>query len=898
MMELAVKDSQYSFDVFVSYSHMDKPWVYNWLLPRLEQAAIRVCIDFRDFDVGIPILVNIERAIERSNKTLLILTPNWVSSEWTSFEALLTQTTDPSGLRRRVLPLLLEPCEPPRRVSVFTYADFTQPEKWNVQLARIIDALHDKVKLIEQEIVPTQVSNRVPSETLTDNLPEPLNSFVGRKHECAEIKRILSTTRLLTLTGAPGVGKTRLALELARNLRKEFNDGVWLVDLGTLEMCEDSNVIAREVASKLGIHEVPDQLWIETLLDYLKFRDMLLLLDNCEHLVDWCALLVNSLLSACPKLKILVTSRQPLDTPGELAWPVPPLSLPAEHECCPCIETLTESEAICLFVERARFNNPMFSVTEENVTAVAQICRRLDGLPLAIELVAVWLNNISTLQIASRLEDHFWILTRGHRGVAARQQALSTAIDWSYNLLSEEERRLFNRLSVFVGGFMLEAAEQVGAGEKVQAYDILDLLARLVDKSLVKAEVGSQGEMRYRLLETLRRYGKEQLAAIGETAAIRRAHAMYYLAVAETAEPNLQGPEQTTWQERLEKEFDNFRTALYWALDARESEYGLRLAGALERFWWLRGHLSEGRQWLEQTLGQGGVVPGLVCAKAFLGVGVLAYRQGDLVTSRTYLEKSLAAYRGSTDEAGIANSLYYLGVVTFIQDDSTAAHVLFTQSLDVYRELKDRRGIAEALIGLGAVAMHQNEFVAAHDLYEESLNLFRGLGHKPGVANAANELGMVARLQGDLEAALSLLQESLAICKELGYKEGVARALSNLGSVALDQGDYFVAHHCFEEGLQIAKELGAKEGIAYLLEGCASLAVIQQQPIRASQLLGSAETLREAIGAPMPPDSRITNDRIVAALHSHLSETAFTCAWKKGRTMTLEQAIEVALDKS
>jgi non-specific serine/threonine protein kinase len=884
----------HTYDVFISYSHTDQAWVSNWLMPRLEASGVRVCVDFRDFEIGAPSLVNMERAVEQSRKTLLILTPDWVHSEWANFESLLIQTEDPIGLRRRMLPLMLEPCQPPKRVSIFTYADFTEADRWESQLKRIVDAVNDIASLPEQEVRPAQVTTRKPTEISTTNLPERLTSFVGRAREISEIKHGLASTRLFTLTGAPGTGKTRLALEVASTLLEEYKDGVWLAELTSIQDREAPDVVMQAVARVFGLRDEPDCSLTAALAAYLRPKRLLLLLDNCDRLVVQCASLVNDLLPACPNLRVLVTSREILKVQGELVLNVPPLSLPDSHPRRLPLQELAKYEAIRLLVERARFSQPNFALTAQNAAAVTQICRRLSGLPLAIELVAARVKVLSVEQIAARLEDQFWVLTGGARTALPNQQTLQVAVNWSYDLLNEAERIVFSRLAVFAGSFTLEAAEAIGAGGNVKTYEILDLLAHLVDKSLVTAEETTDAAMRYRLLEPLREYGHERLIASDEAATLQRTHAKYYLAFAEEAEPRLKGPDQMVWQERLEKEHDNLRAALLWAKATGDAESLLRLAGAMGRFWWLRGYLTEGRGWLDHAQSQRDGVSASAQAKVLYHLGRIAKQQGDLEKAKEVLREGLAQYRGLNDRSGAANVIYVLGLVALAQGNFQAARDYLQEGLLLQRELRDVKSVADVLQTLGGTALLQGDFAAAQVILGESLLVYKELRHKLGIANAQHDLGLVARYQGNYSEARVLLEESLAACRELGHRPGIARSLSNLGNIFLDQGNCEAAQGCFEESLAIAQELGIKEGSVSIIESFASLSLCQGQTRRAARLYGAAEMIRQSIGAPLDPAGRIFYDRDLNALHTQLEEAVFAAAWADGQAMTLGQAAEYA----
>lgn len=684
-------------------------------------------------------------------------------------------------------------------------------------------------------------------DLLRSNLPLTLTSFVGREREIAEVKRLLSNAAVLTLTGAGGVGKTRLALRVAEDLVATYPDGVWLVELAVLT---DPALIPQVVASTLGVREQPDRPITETLVDNLRPKKLLLLLDNCEHLLRASAELTESLLRNCSGLRILATSREPMNIAGEVVWPVPSLTLP-DIKQPPSVESLRQREAARLFAERAVSHRPTFALSSENARAVAQICRRLDGIPLAIELAAARVGVLSEDQIEERLTDRFKLLTGGRRTALPRHQTLRATLDWSYDLLTEKERIFFCQLGVFAGGWTLEAAEAICTREGVVKADVLDLSTHLVDKSLVLVDTHGR-QARYRMLETVREYGRNKLLESGEAHAVRARHLHWCRQLGEAAEPELVGVGQAAWFDRLELEHDNIRVALEWALESGEIEAGLRLAVAVAPFWFVRGYLAEGRRWLEALLERRGAVAPAVRAKALKAAGRLA---------------------------------------GFGQSDYAYGRAVYQESLAIWRELEDKQGIATALAELGILAFGQADLTAARGLYEESLALRRQMGDRPGVAATLHNLGRVAYREGNWETAQALYEESLAICRELGDPQNIAVALTNLGFLAFGRGDYPSARARFEEGLAIQQELGDKRRMAYSLEGFAFLAAMRGAPEQAARLLGAAEALRETIGAPLPPVDRPDYDRIVALVRGGLLGDVLKRAWAEGRRMTSEVAV-------
>lgn len=776
------------------------------------------------------------------------------------------------------------------------------------------------------------VLTEIPGGLPPSNLPVVWSSFIGRQKELEAIRSLLEQTRLLTLAGSGGSGKTRLALQIASELREDFPDGVWLVELAALS---DPSLVPQAVASALELREQPDQTLLQSLAQHLQPKRLLLILDNCEHLLADCASLVETLLKHGPHLKILVTSREALRLSGEQVYRVPSLSAPdpaklprQEKEIAAIV---SEYEAVRLFVERARLQKPEFSLTARNALVVGSICHRLDGMPLAIELAAGRIGILSVEEIVARLEDRFRLLRTGSRTALPRQQTLRAALDWSYDLLSEPERLLLERLSVFAGGWTLEAAETVCGAE-----DILDLLASLVEKSLVIVEEGDR-ETRYRLLETIRAYAREWLQKSGTETEWQDRHLAYFLRVAEETELKRKGAGQAQWLERLESEHDNLRTALRWCRQEQErTAAGLRLAGSLWRFWEVRGYLSEGREHLQATLSQDTARSHTQArARALNGAGILAADQGDYAAARALFEERLTISRELGDRQGIsaalnslgnvawhqgefeaakalyeecltmdrevedrqgmASTLANLGMVADCQGDYAAARALFEESLAIKRELGDERDIAYVLNNLGNVYMGQEDYATARALYEESLALSRALGDRYVMAYLLNSLGNVAFKQGDYAGAGALYEESLAIRREIGDRQGEVYSLLDLGNAAKEQEDYATARDLCGIGLSISREIGDKQGIGCALLEIADISARQEQIERAARLWAAAETLREAMGASLPPYMQAGYQRKVAAARDSLGETPFESAWEQGRTLTVEEAIDYAL---
>lgn len=687
---------------------------------------------------------------------------------------------------------------------------------------------------------------------LPNNLPRQATSFIGREREMIEVKRLLSATSLLTLTGTGGSGKTRLALQVAASVLASYPDGVWLVDLASLS---DPALVPQTVASALTVPERPGRSLSDTLVDYLRPKSLLVILDNCEHVLTASAQLAGTILRSCPGLRLFATSREPLRVGGEVSWRVPSLSVPDPGHS-PAPERLMDYEAVQLFVERAKAAVPAFKVTTQNGQALARTCHRVDGIPLAIELAAARVKVLNVEQIVTRLDDRFRLLTRGDRTAPPRQQTLRAMMDWSYALASEQERTLLRRLSVFSGGWTLEAAEAVCAYSGVQAADVLNLLAELVEKSLVVMEP-SDTAARYRLLETVRQYGQEKLSESGEAAAIRTCHLDFFLALAEEAAPGMENAAQAVSTNRLDADHDNLRGGLAWSLE-NDGTKGLRLASALWRFWTARGHFTEGRRWLKATLERARAGSPALRAKALQAAGSLAAAQNDYVEARTFCEDSLVLYRTIGDKRGAAVVIAEIGSALRKQGDYKAARPYLEGSLAAYRELEDRPGIAALLAQLG------------HDFWHEA----------------------------KYAKARALLEESLSISRDLGLKRTTAFVLWSLGLVAFDRRDNENARALYEEGLSIAKELGDTSWEVRLVESIAGLAAAEGQPRRAALLLGASEALREAIDYPLPPSHRHDYERPVAAIRAALDAGAFTAAWTEGRATPFEQTVEYALARS
>jgi predicted ATPase/DNA-binding SARP family transcriptional activator/DNA-binding CsgD family transcriptional regulator/Tfp pilus assembly protein PilF len=726
------------------------------------------------------------------------------------------------------------------------------------------------------------------------NLPAPRTSFVGREREMLEVKRELAMTRLLTLTGAGGSGKTRLALEVARSLVGAYPDGVWLVELAGLSQ---EILVPQAVAGVLEVPEQPDRTLTEALVESLRGQEILLILDNCEHLVYAAAGLVDVLLDACPRLWTLATSREALDVAGEVRWSVPALSVPDPGRPL-SVGGLEGYESTRLFAERAQRRNPAFDLTPQNTQAVAEICRRLEGIPLAIELAAARVGALSVEQIAERLSDSLELLTGGGRMTPPKQQTLRGTMDWSYQLLAELEQTLFRRLSVFTGGWTLGAAEAVGAGDGIDEGDVLELLSRLVEKSLIVIQAIGDGELRYGMLEPVRQYAREKLVEMsGKAEATRRRHATFFLELAEEAEPRVQELGAATSLGRLESEHDNIRATLSWSLESGEAELGLRLGAALLWFWSARGYWSEGARWLEEALARDGAAEPATRAGALSSLGVVLGRQSDFEQAEACHEEALALYEELGDQGRVAESLAHLAWMAEFRGDAARATTLFEKSLAAARVSGNSRPIPSALNGLAYIAFESEAFERAQGLWGKALALNREQGNVLEVATVLNSMGYTELARGNQERATALLEESLPLNRELENKHGVAHCLMALGIAATLQGEPERAKALLKEGLAIDVELGSKADIAETLEGLAAATGALGEHVRAARLWGVARALRETIDVPWWSAERLLHEPQLVAARSRMDEARWETALAEGRNMRLEEAVEYALSE-
>ena len=743
---------------------------------------------------------------------------------------------------------------------------------------------------------------RSKAKQIPHNLPSPLSVFIGREGEISEVKQLLSTHRLVTLSGPGGCGKTRLALEVCNRLLEQFEQGIRFVELASIF---DPTLVPQTIGSTFNIRELSGQSLIDALVNFLSGREILLVIDNCEHLIAACAQFAETILQKCPDLKILATSREVLGITGEVAWIVPPLSLPGQQpwinpaSAQDALHLYQDSESVQLFVVRATATSPEFQLTAENGAWVAEICRHLDGMPLAIELAAARVRSLSVQQIEERLDDRFHLLTGGSRTAPPRQQTLLSTLDWSYALLSATEQKVLQCFSVFVGGATLEAAEWVCAGEEIKSVDVLDTLSHLVDKSLVMADKSEHGQTRYRLLETIRQYVLEKLTESGELDESKNRHLNYLIQWTETAEPQLSGAEPLEWFELFEAEHDNVRAALDWCgTDDNRADSGLRLAVACSRFWRLRGYLSEGRIHILAALSRSNIQERTeMRALALYWVASLAYLQSDYPATRLLAEESLSLWRelASTNKVALADTLDLLGELATEEGDYATAPMLFKEALDIFRELEEPGGIGDMLVQLGWAYMRMGRYddVAPH--MQEALAIFREIGHVSLLGFTLSGLGELAIRQRQYENATHLLEEGLAIRKKHGHKWGIGASLGSLGWVALLQHDIHQMKKWLGESLAIRMEIGDKGGIAWCLEKLAEVKKDQGQFESAVKIFGHAEALRTPIGSVIDPADQADYNRIIAGLRTALGEEAFAAAWEMGAAMHLEEVIEFAL---
>jgi predicted ATPase/class 3 adenylate cyclase len=775
---------------------------------------------------------------------------------------------------------------------------------------------------VQQDFPALQSLNAIPN-----NLPVHLTSFIGREKEIAEVRQELTEHRLVTLTGSGGTGKTRLSLQVAAEVIEGFTHGVWFVELASLV---DPDLIPQTILSVMGISEQPGKTPLEILKEYLHDKKTLLVFDNCEHLIEASAQVANTLLNAASQLKVLASSREALGVRGEVSYHVPSLSLP-DPKHLPAIEQLSQYEAVRLFIDRILLVAPHFEVSKENAPFIAQICYRLDGIPLAIELAAARVRMMSVEQISRRLDDRFRLLTGGARTALPRQQTLRALIDWSYGLLSENERLLLRRLSVFVGGWALEAAEEVCSGNGLAPDDVLDLLTQLVNKSLVVVmEASPSGETRFRMLETIRQYAREKLLETGGGELVRDRHLAYFVRLVKQVEPELCRPNQVFWSNRLEEEIDNLRIALEWAL-ATDVEAGLQIAALPWRWWDTHGYFREMGEWLAQLFERYPTTDPLH-AQALAVCSWYLFRQGNFVETVQFARQSLQMARALPDEKTEAFSLMFLGLSTLVYGGVAESAPLLEQSLALYRALGDKIGQATTM---AALSINSGNLERSAAFARESLKLYREVGFLSGIATCLSRLARLTLWREDFSSPVPWLNEALELSRQLGDQTSEEEALILSGVLAYWQGEYLRANVCYEEAILLSERIGddyqnlwahvfmayaaLQQGqlqraralfedslrraqqagitiaVVFALEGFARLLVRQEQFELAAQLFAWADAAREKIGDHRPPVEQASVECDLSAIQSQMDEAALEQACQIGRAMTQEQATECAL---
>ena len=730
----------------------------------------------------------------------------------------------------------------------------------------------------------------LPVNEIPNNLPFQATSFIGRERELKEVRDLLGASRLLTLLGMGGLGKTRLSLQTAAEQIHHFPDGVWFLDLAPIS---DPALMVSETAQVLGVREEPDRPILQTVCSHLKNRRSLLILDNCEHLIKASAQMASAILKVAPHVRILASSRESLRAPGEQCYPVLPLPVPARGDG---IEALSRSTAVRLFVDRAQLHKPGFALNEREAPAVAELVARLEGIPLAIELAAARIRALSVADINARLKDRYKLLTGGSRVLQERQQTLRALVDWSYELLEPQEQMVLDRLGVFVGGFDLAAAEAVCGHEPLASEDVLDRLGSLIEKSLVMLEERDEGA-RYLMLETIREYAREKLAQRDDAAAAAARHCEHYFAMAKSANRGLNGPQQADWLWKVEVELDNVRSAVALSLAGGvDTVIAVKFAVAMQGFWILRGYSTEGRKLVQAALALPAIQASPVAQGHALYVGAaLAESQGDHAEARKMLETCLGLRRAQGNEIDIAATLSTLSLARLHAGDAVAAVASESEALQIFRRLEDRIGEAIGLLHLGQICLHQGDDAMARSHLEQCLEIAREIRHQEVEGECERVLGEVAFERADLVQASLRFKRSLTVCREAGDKRGEANALRWLARLDLQAGDLASARVRLSDAMRAFRAFEMREELLGCLEDHAELAQAEGKVEIAVGLAASAARSRERLGLTRSPRGELRWQALIGRLRRTMTEAPFDSAWDEAQQWQIDEAIRQAL---